>query len=63
MEARNLSRLAFSMHGILWRFIQVVDCIKSLFLFSAGPYSLEWSTPDFNRLPAEEHLCHCQSGL
>ena len=53
----------FSLNIVLWRFIQVAECIKSLFLFTAEWYSMMWVFHGlFSHLSSERHLGYFQFG-
>ena len=55
--------LFFPLNIVLWRFIQVVERIKSLFLFTAEWYSLMWVVHGlFSHLSSERHLGYFQFG-
>ena len=56
--------LFFPLNIVLWRFIQVVERIKSLFLFTAEWYSLMWVVHGlFSHLSSERHLGYFQFGV
>ena len=53
----------FSLNIVLWGFIQVVECIKSLFLFTAEWYSMMWVFHGFfSHLSSERHSSYFQFG-
>ena len=53
----------FSLNIVLRGFIQVVECIKSLFLFTAEWYSMMWVFHGFfSHLSSERHLSYFQFG-